>query len=73
MSRDWYAYPYDGTGLSRRARGRREGLAHRLQPDPGRPSVEPEIAKLVAWAAAAFRELGATVEEVDPEIGPNAA
>ena len=42
-----------------------------FSPSLGGHPVDPEIAKLVAAAANVFRELGAVVEEVDPEIGAN--
>src|SRR5262249_13365149 len=44
-----------------------------FNPTLGGHAVEPEVAALVAAAAAAFRDLGATVEEIDPEIGPDCA
>lgn len=72
-ARDWYALPYDGRdyldGLEAGVKGRRIAFS----PTLGGNHVEPEVAKLVAAAAAAFRELGATVEEVEPEIGPDCA
>ena len=65
-SRDWFALPYDGNdyriGLDDGVRG----LKVAFSPTLGFVAVEPEVAELVASAAGAFVELGATVEEVDP-------
>jgi aspartyl-tRNA(Asn)/glutamyl-tRNA(Gln) amidotransferase subunit A len=65
-SRDWFALPYDGRdyriGLEDGIRGCRVAFSPRL----GFAEVDPEIADLVASAVAAFEELGARVELVDP-------
>jgi len=65
-SRDWLALPYDGRdyriGLDDGVRGLRVAFS----PTLGFVEVEPEVADLVARAAAGFVELGAAVEEVDP-------
>jgi aspartyl-tRNA(Asn)/glutamyl-tRNA(Gln) amidotransferase subunit A len=70
--RDWYALPYDGRdyldGLEDGVRGWRIAFS----PSLGGHHVEPEVAGLASAASAAFRDLGATVEEVDPDIGPEA-
>jgi aspartyl-tRNA(Asn)/glutamyl-tRNA(Gln) amidotransferase subunit A len=42
------------------------GLRIAFSPTLGFAAVEPEVAELVARAAAAFAELGARVEQVDP-------
>jgi aspartyl-tRNA(Asn)/glutamyl-tRNA(Gln) amidotransferase subunit A len=64
-SRDWFALPYDGRdhriGLEDSVRGLRIAFS----PTLGFVEVEPEIADLVASAAAVFVELGASVEQVD--------
>jgi aspartyl-tRNA(Asn)/glutamyl-tRNA(Gln) amidotransferase subunit A len=64
-SRDWFALPYDGRdyriGLEDGVRGLRVGFS----PTLGFVDVAPEVAALVADAAAAFVELGAIVEQVD--------
>jgi aspartyl-tRNA(Asn)/glutamyl-tRNA(Gln) amidotransferase subunit A len=64
-SRDWFALPYDGRdyriGLEDGVRGLRVGFSATL----GFVDVAPEVAALVADAAAAFVELGAIVEQVD--------
>lgn len=39
-------------------------------PDLGHARVDPEVAQLTRAAASAFQELGANVEEVTPEWGP---
>jgi aspartyl-tRNA(Asn)/glutamyl-tRNA(Gln) amidotransferase subunit A len=68
-ARDWFALPYDGrdyrVGLDDGVRGLRVAFS----PTLGHVAVEPEVARLVAAAAAVFEELGARVEEVDPGIG----
>jgi aspartyl-tRNA(Asn)/glutamyl-tRNA(Gln) amidotransferase subunit A len=65
-ARDWFALPYDHRdwriGLDDGVRGLRIAFS----PTLGFIEVEPEVAGLVAGAAGAFAELGATVEQVDP-------
>jgi aspartyl-tRNA(Asn)/glutamyl-tRNA(Gln) amidotransferase subunit A len=68
-ARDWYALPYDGRDYLEGLEDGVKGWRIAFSPTLGGHHVEPEIAKLVASAAAAFRELGATVEEVEPDIG----
>jgi aspartyl-tRNA(Asn)/glutamyl-tRNA(Gln) amidotransferase subunit A len=67
--RDWYAIPYDGRdyldGLDDGVRGWKIAFS----PSLGGHPVEPDIARVVAEAVSLFRELGATVEEAEPEIG----
>ena len=46
-----------------------EGLDVAYSPDLGTYPVEPEVAEVVADAADAFEECGATVEEVDVDLG----
>jgi aspartyl-tRNA(Asn)/glutamyl-tRNA(Gln) amidotransferase subunit A len=69
--RDWYAIPYDGRdyldGLDDGIRGLKIAFSPRL----GGHTVEADIARVVAEAVSLFRELGATVEEAEPEIGSN--
>jgi aspartyl-tRNA(Asn)/glutamyl-tRNA(Gln) amidotransferase subunit A len=64
--RDWFALPYDARdyriGLEDGIFGCRIAFSPRL----GFAEVDPEIADLVASAVAAFEELGARVEPVDP-------
>jgi aspartyl-tRNA(Asn)/glutamyl-tRNA(Gln) amidotransferase subunit A len=64
-SRDWFALPYDGRdhriGLEDGVRGLRIAFS----PTLGFAEVEAEVADLVAHAAGAFVELGASVEQVD--------
>jgi len=71
--RDWYAIPYDGCdyleGLEDGIKGWRIAFSASLGGHP----VEPEVAKLVADAVGAFRELGAMVEPAEPDIGPDCA
>jgi len=74
--RDWYALPPADGGkaadysqhLDRGIKGRRIAFS----PTLGGHKVEPEIATLVAAAAQRFAELGAHVEEVDPQLPDSA-
>ena len=65
-SRDWFALPYDGRdwrdGLDSGVKGLRVAFSSNL----GYAKVDSEVADGVAKAAAAFEELGARVEEMDP-------
>jgi aspartyl-tRNA(Asn)/glutamyl-tRNA(Gln) amidotransferase subunit A len=67
-SRDWFALPHDGrdyrVGLDDGVRGLRIAFSRTL----GFVGVEPEVGDLVATAVGTFVDLGAMVEEVDPEI-----
>ncbi len=67
--RDWFALPYDPrdyrVGLDDGVRGLR--IAYSA--DLGGASVEPEVAALVEQAAMRFVELGALVEEAQPDFG----
>jgi aspartyl-tRNA(Asn)/glutamyl-tRNA(Gln) amidotransferase subunit A len=65
-SRDWFALPYDGHDYRIGLDDGMRGLKVAFSPTLGFVAVEPEVAELVASAAGAFVELGATVEEVDP-------
>ncbi len=47
------------------------GLRVAYSPDLGHARVDPDVAALVADAAAAFEELGANVEEAAPPFGPD--
>jgi aspartyl-tRNA(Asn)/glutamyl-tRNA(Gln) amidotransferase subunit A len=67
--RDWYALPYAGTDYLKGLEGGVKGWKIAFSPTMGGHPVDPEIAKLVASAARVFRDLGATVQEVDPDIG----
>src|SRR5262249_47699194 len=74
--RDWYALPHGGRdyldGLEDGMRGWKIAFSPTLgSPTLGDRQVEPEVARLVQEAALAFRELGAVVEEAEPEIGPD--
>ena len=70
--RDWYALPPQGTGAAADHTvgldDGVEGLRIGFSPTLGGNPVDPEIAALVATAAARFEELGATVEEADPGL-----
>ncbi len=69
--RDWYAIPYDATDYLADLDKGVKGLKIAFSPTLGGHPVEPEIARLVGAAAQVFRDLGASVEEVDPDIGAN--
>jgi aspartyl-tRNA(Asn)/glutamyl-tRNA(Gln) amidotransferase subunit A len=64
--RDWCALPYDGRDYRIGLEDGVRGLRIAFSPTLGFAAVEPEVAELVASAAAAFAELGARVEQVDP-------
>ncbi len=69
--RDWYAIPSDGRDYLEGLEDGVKGWRIAFSPSLGGHHVEPEVARLVADAAGAFRELGAVVEEAEPEIGPD--
>jgi aspartyl-tRNA(Asn)/glutamyl-tRNA(Gln) amidotransferase subunit A len=65
-SRDWAALPPpQGSFLDGLERGV-DGLRVAFSPDLGHVRVDPDVAAPVARAAAAFADLGADVEQVDP-------
>ncbi|MFQ6018641.1 MAG: amidase [Kiloniellaceae bacterium] len=71
-SRDWYALPPAGTGQQPDYTvGLDDGMAGlkvAFSPTLGGHRVDPEIAALVAAAAKRCEDLGARVEEVDPDL-----
>ena len=67
--RDWLALPADGQDNLAGLEDGVAGLKCAFSPDLGHATVHPQIAKRVAAAVAVLAELGAEVEEVDPEIG----
>ncbi len=71
--RDWYALPAEGADYTKGLDGGVEGLKIAFSPTLGGHRVAPEIAALVAAAAQSFVELGATVEEAEPELPDCAA
>jgi aspartyl-tRNA(Asn)/glutamyl-tRNA(Gln) amidotransferase subunit A len=64
-SRDWFALPHDGRDYRIGLEDGVRGLRIAFSPTLGFVEVDPEIAELVAGAAAVFVELGAIVEQVD--------
>ena len=64
--RDWQALPYDGHDYAADLDLGVRGLRIAFSPTLGYARVDPEVAALVAQAAAVFQELGAVVEQVDP-------
>ncbi len=69
--RDWYAIPHDGKNYHDGLEDGVRGWKIAFSPSMGGHPVDPEVAKLVASAAQVFHELGATLEEVEPDIGAN--
>lgn len=68
--RDWHALPPVATGFAPIAGADLKRRRIAFSPRLGSATVvEPEVAALVAAAAARFADLGATVEEVDPPGG----
>jgi aspartyl-tRNA(Asn)/glutamyl-tRNA(Gln) amidotransferase subunit A len=66
--RDWYALPHDGADFTRGLEEGIEDMKLAFSPSLGGHPVDPEIAALVAAAAARFRDLGAEVEEAEPDL-----
>ncbi len=64
--RDWFALPYDRCDYLAGLQDGVKGLRIAFSPALGYATVEPEVAEIVAQAAAAFEALGANVEAVDP-------
>lgn len=64
--RDWNALPFLDQDWRRGLDDGVEGLRIAFSPDLGYAQVDAEVASVVAAAAAAFSELGATVENVGP-------
>ncbi|MBW4444647.1 MAG: amidase [Plectolyngbya sp. WJT66-NPBG17] len=66
--RDWFALPDDHQDYLQTLEQGVSGLRIAYSPRLGYANVEPEIAALVELAVRVFAELGAIVEEVDPEF-----
>jgi aspartyl-tRNA(Asn)/glutamyl-tRNA(Gln) amidotransferase subunit A len=64
--RDWTALPYDPRDHRIGIEDSIRGLKVAFSPALGFVEVEPEVAEVVAKAAAVFAELGAHVEQADP-------
>ncbi len=75
--RDWYALPAQGAGAAADYTVGLDdgvkGLKIAFSPTLGGNPVDPEIAALVAAAANRFQDLGAHVEEAEPELPDCAA
>ncbi len=67
-ARDWMALPYDKRDYRDGLEDGIEGIRIAFSPTLGYAEVDPEIEALVRTAAAVMRDLGATVEEIDPGI-----
>ena len=68
--RDWYALPYDGRDYRVHLDQGIKGLRIAFSMDLGYVSVDQQVAKLVREAVQVFVDLGAVVEEVNPDF-PN--
>ncbi|MDP7547601.1 MAG: amidase family protein, partial [Alphaproteobacteria bacterium] len=64
--RDHTALPYQGIDFTQGLDDGIAGLKVAFSPDLGYAKVDPEVARIVAAAAAVFTELGAVVEQRDP-------
>jgi aspartyl-tRNA(Asn)/glutamyl-tRNA(Gln) amidotransferase subunit A len=67
-ARDWHSLPYDPCDYAAELGNGLAGLKVAFSPRLGSAEVDPEIAALVAAAANSFVDLGAEVEEVDPQF-----
>ena len=65
-ARDWMALPYEKRDYRDGLNDGIAGLRIAYSPTLGYAKVDPEIADLVEEAAAVLRDLGATVEQIDP-------
>ncbi|NKB57786.1 MAG: amidase [Alphaproteobacteria bacterium] len=65
-ARDWTALPYSARDYRVGLEDGVAGLRIAFSPTLGYIDVDPEIAALVRAAAKVMRDLGATVEEIDP-------
>ncbi len=64
--RDHTALPYQGIDFTQGLDAGVAGLKIAFSPDLGYANVDPEVARIVAEAAAVFTDLGAMVEQRDP-------
>jgi aspartyl-tRNA(Asn)/glutamyl-tRNA(Gln) amidotransferase subunit A len=67
--RDWHALPYAEHDFAKALRGGLKGLRVAFSPRLGGHEVDGEVAALVQAAVGTLEELGATVDETDPQIG----
>lgn len=67
-ARDWYALPHQALDYRAELGGSLAGHRVAFSPTLGGHKVDPEIADLVQAAAKRFEELGAKVEEAEPEL-----
>lgn len=65
-ARDWMALPYEKRDYRDGLNDGIAGMRIAFSPTLGYAEVDPEIAKLVRAAVSVMRDLGATVEEIDP-------
>jgi len=67
--RDWYALPYGGADYTNGLDDGVSGLKIAFSPTLGGHKVDKEVAEHVTAAAMLFQELGAKVEEAEPDLG----
>jgi len=67
-ARDWYALPSEQADYAQGLDGNLDGFKIAFSPTLGGHLVDPEIAALVATAAGKFADLGAAVEEAEPQL-----
>jgi aspartyl-tRNA(Asn)/glutamyl-tRNA(Gln) amidotransferase subunit A len=72
-SRDWTAGPRSALSNTTELNAGVDGMRIAFSPTLGFAKVDSEVARLVAAAAKVFTELGATVREIDPPLGPDPA
>ncbi|GAB3445982.1 amidase [Streptomonospora sediminis] len=66
--RDWARLPAPAVSFAESPATPMRGLRIAYSPALGHLSVDPEVARIVAGAAAVFEDLGAVVEQTDPPI-----
>jgi aspartyl-tRNA(Asn)/glutamyl-tRNA(Gln) amidotransferase subunit A len=67
-NRDWLSLPHDERDFVKGLKGGVKGLRIAFSPRLGRVAVDAEIARLVDLAAKSLADLGAKIEEVDPDF-----
>ncbi len=67
-ARDWYALPHQALDYRAELGGNLAGLKIAYSPTLGGHPVDPEIASLAEAAVKRFEDLGAVVEEAEPEL-----
>ncbi|MBT4890227.1 MAG: amidase [Rhodospirillales bacterium] len=65
-ARDWFSLPYEGHDFTTSLDWGVEGLRIAYSADLGYADVDEDVAQCVDQAVQVFRDMGASVEEVDP-------